>query len=262
MTPLGRVHLDLANRAAVPRELLTHSARHGHSSVRRTSALAMLRATNPTRASVPKMTFFSFYLFSVSFSRLIGDITNQIKEFKMTHNNYHTEVQDRITSRCEISSPGGCWLYTGSTAGNGYGRMSYQGSNEYTHRVAAVIYLGFDRDSGKFVLHFCDEPSCFNPEHLFTGTQKDNMRDAVAKGRMTGKKLRPDQVAVIKYGLSRRKSQRSLALEYGVSTTAIGQIARGDTWRSVDPASPEVGEGDVSERASDKGGRPAGEGRR
>lgn len=62
------------------------------------------------------------------------------------------------------------------------------------------------------------------------------MRDAAAKGRMRGKKLTPAQVAEIKRVLNEGHTRRSIALKFGVSVTAIGQIARGGTWRSVEAA--------------------------
>jgi hypothetical protein len=114
--------------------------------------------------------------------------------------------------------------------------MTYRGRNEYAHRLAAIIFLDYDPRTRLWVCHTCDTPICFNPEHLFIGTPGDNMKDAAAKGRMTGKKLTPPQVARIKYLLGSGATQRSLAVEYGVSTTAIGQIARGQTWQDVAPA--------------------------
>jgi hypothetical protein len=50
------------------------------------------------------------------------------------------------------------------------------------HRYAYTIFLGPIPD-GKCVLHKCDNPSCVNPDHLFTGTAKDNTHDCYAKGR-------------------------------------------------------------------------------
>jgi hypothetical protein len=141
----------------------------------------------------------------------------------------------RLLRRREIDE-NGCWLYRGTTVSNGYGWMSYNGRSEYAHRVAAVVFLEFDLESGLCVCHKCDTPRCFNPDHLYVGTMKDNMSEAAAKGRMVGKKLTEPQVAIIKFRLARGDTRKSIADEYGVSGTAVGQIARGQTWREVPPA--------------------------
>jgi len=143
---------------------------------------------------------------------------------------------ERLLSRCELDHVKGCWQFHGAPTSNGYGRLTYEHRTEYAHRVSAMIFLGFDLASELLVLHRCDVPACVNPDHLWIGTQADNMRDAAAKGRMTGgKKLSEGKVAAIKYDLGLGRPHRSLALEYGVSTTTIGQIARGETWKTVEP---------------------------
>jgi HNH endonuclease len=141
----------------------------------------------------------------------------------------------RLLARRELDPITGCWHFRGSITGNGYGHVSYSRGTEYTHRLAAMLFLDLDLKDGRVVRHVCDVPACFNPDHLRLGTQADNMRDAAETGRMTGKKLLERQVAVIKYQLALGRTHRSLALEYGVSTTAIGQIARGETWKAVKP---------------------------
>lgn len=78
----------------------------------------------------------------------------------------------------------GCWLWPGARNHGGYGVMRYRGKTRRVHRVSAHLFLGFDLDGSVKVLHRCDNPSCFNPSHLFDGTQKDNIADARAKGRL------------------------------------------------------------------------------
>jgi hypothetical protein len=77
----------------------------------------------------------------------------------------------------------GCWNWTGARSGGGYGEMDYLGRKEKIHRLSAHFYLGFDLNSPLQILHRCDNPSCFNPKHLFAGTQIDNMQDCISKGR-------------------------------------------------------------------------------
>jgi hypothetical protein len=154
------------------------------------------------------------------------------------------KVRGRLMARRKVDEENGCWLYLGTVVGNGYGRIWDGSQVEYVHRVSAALFLGFERSSGLCVLHRCDTPVCFNPDHLFTGTQKDNMSDAAAKGRMSGKKLDPHAVAEIKRLLQEGWSQRQIGLQYGVSSTAIGQIKRGETWANVRSARADEMEAD------------------
>jgi hypothetical protein len=77
---------------------------------------------------------------------------------------------------------GECWLWTGAKNNKGYG-LIWTGHRAfgYVHRFSYAEFVG---PIGKlFVLHSCDKPLCFNPKHLFLGTQKDNLADMTKKGR-------------------------------------------------------------------------------
>jgi HNH endonuclease len=77
----------------------------------------------------------------------------------------------------------GCWNWIGSIRKNGYGNARYDGKNISAHRMAAHLFLGLPLGDKRQVLHHCDNPRCVNPAHLFLGTQSDNLKDCVAKGR-------------------------------------------------------------------------------
>ncbi len=92
----------------------------------------------------------------------------------------------KLDSNKTIEPVTGCWLWRGPKTGSGlYGQMHLLGFKRpyRVHRVAAHIYMGFDLDSPLFVCHKCDNGLCFNPEHLFIGTDSDNLLDCVSKGR-------------------------------------------------------------------------------
>lgn len=80
----------------------------------------------------------------------------------------------------------GCWDWNGFVMSNGYGSIS-QGTNKQigAHRASYIIHKG-KISRNIMVLHKCDNRICTNPDHLFLGNQRDNMQDALKKGRMRG----------------------------------------------------------------------------
>jgi hypothetical protein len=87
----------------------------------------------------------------------------------------------------------GCWGWTGNTDDRGYGTLSSRDksktlSPEKAHRVSFEGAFGPVPD-GLNICHHCDNPPCTNPDHLFAGTQKDNMVDCSKKGRLNSVSL-------------------------------------------------------------------------
>lgn len=83
----------------------------------------------------------------------------------------------------KVAKGDGCWLWTGATHRNGYGSFKLRGGRQVrAHRFSWELARGPVPD-GLSVLHRCDNRRCVRPEHLFVGTQRENLSDMVAKGR-------------------------------------------------------------------------------
>ncbi len=80
---------------------------------------------------------------------------------------------------------GECWEFDGNIS-HGYGRLTVDGKRVLAHRYSYEKFVGPILE-GLMVCHKCDNPPCVNPDHLFLGTQLDNIRDCIAKGRFNTK---------------------------------------------------------------------------
>lgn len=129
---------------------------------------------------------------------------------------------------------GPCWIWTATRNNMGYGCISVNNRNCYAHRVAWLLEHGAI-PSDIQVLHACDGGSlgCVNHQHLFLGTQADNLRDMAIKGRSGTAKLSANDVSIIRMELSRGVRGRSIAKRFGVSEHCISKIKSHKNWRHV-----------------------------
>lgn len=149
---------------------------------------------------------------------------------------YRFSDQEMI-ERHSIPEPNsGCWLWLGDINTWGYGRLSKNRAERLAHRVSYLTYVGTIPSSLK-VLHSCDVPCCVNPQHLFLGTDADNMQDMAAKGRGSGRcgESNPQAKLTAAAAEAIRASAGALSISalsrrYGVSRRAIGFVLGGRTW--------------------------------
>ena len=88
-------------------------------------------------------------------------------------------IRERLYGRGRATASG-CIEWTGNRTTGGYGSMRWNGPPVPTHRIAWQLEHGSIPD-GMWVLHKCDNPPCFNPEHLFLGTHKDICRTCLIR---------------------------------------------------------------------------------
>lgn len=136
----------------------------------------------------------------------------------------------------------GCWIFMGAVNHWGYGMIGTGRRGMPVDRAHRVTYKHFKGDipQGMFVCHSCDVPSCCNPDHLFLGTNQDNVNDMLRKRRNSppprnkhvvgsvhpGAKLTEQQVLEIRSLYDQGKTQQELADKYGVVRQSISKIVR------------------------------------
>jgi hypothetical protein len=163
------------------------------------------------------------------------------------HNLPFSEEEYRASFFARVAkSDDGCWQWIGAKHRNGYGQAHRNGKPDRAHRVSWRIHFG-EIPVGLFVLHRCDVKDCVNPSHLFLGTQSENMRDMMAKGRYRKgstknvprgsrhwlAKLDEQKVLEIKRLHALGYGQVRLGKMFGVTREAIRAILRGWAWKHV-----------------------------
>ena len=133
----------------------------------------------------------------------------------------------------------GCWLYTGDRFKDGYGKFWMAGKTRRANRVALEFALGRPLGLGMQAMHWCDNPPCCNPAHLFEGTNADNVEDRHRKvrdaaGETNGNaRLVAGQVVAARARVAEGESRVAVARDLGVSSTTVDRLVAGKNWSQV-----------------------------
>jgi hypothetical protein len=139
--------------------------------------------------------------------------------------------REKLSSKNPITS---CIEWMGSRNAQGYGLLGREGKLVRAHRLAYELKHG-PIPAGLDVLHECDNPPCCNEEHLFLGTDADNMKDRDEKGRRTPRRgenhpnttLTDADVVEIRRRFAAHETRVSIAEHFGVNASTVGRIVNG-----------------------------------
>lgn len=151
-------------------------------------------------------------------------------------------LENKIEIIRSLETP--CWEWIREVNWKGYGRVAYKNRRWQVHRLMWILNNGGIPDS-TLVLHRCDNPCCFNLDHLFLGTDLINRNDALQKGRRKwcySRKLTIEQVRWIKSirpNPGRPKqgelSSSQIARMLNVSNGCIEKVLSGESWKGMVP---------------------------
>ncbi len=147
-----------------------------------------------------------------------------------------------------------CILWDKYLMPEGYGQVRIKGKTYMAHRVALAKKLGREILPGMQANHTCDVRACVNPDHLYEGDQKQNIRDCIDRGRFVSPPPpNPDNPPPIRYGVDNNKAKmtpekvgslrrdhetgwftyRQLSEKYNIHTATVYQIVSRKTWKEV-----------------------------
>lgn len=137
---------------------------------------------------------------------------------------------DEFWNRVAIGGPNECWLWLEHLSEDGYGLID----NDYAKRAHREAYFLTYGPTDLHVLHTCDNPPCCNPAHLYAGTQLQNMKDKVVRGRAArdlangnAKLSHEDKIDLKSLHATGRYTYRQLGRIFGVDETRASQLIRG-----------------------------------
>lgn len=154
-------------------------------------------------------------------------------------------IEKRFWDKVLVKGRDECWVWTASKFQSGYGYFRFQGKSRHASRVSWILKTNKEPEKGVFVCHKCDNRACVNPDHLFLGTAKDNMKDCVGKGRNffqtnpfkgmrhANSKLTDQQVLGIRALIKEGNTLASVAGKFNVTRACVEDIHRRKSWKHI-----------------------------
>lgn len=202
------------------------------------------RRGQPCPSHTRRKTWNSIRLFLVKFRRRMRDQSQTPPDHKALRRCIMAETKSTLEAfwdKVDVKGPADCWIWTRGTS-RGYGLAAFKGKQRRAHRISWELTHGpipkGDGYHGTCVLHRCDNSLCVNPNHLFLGSQSENMADRDAKKRQAHTrgpangcaKITESDVKAIREAVGYRKD---IAARFGISIGNVSRIRARRRWSHV-----------------------------
>lgn len=169
-----------------------------------------------------------------------GTIIQKGEFFRFARNHQYrgrqSNMWEYLLSRSRIE--GTCIVWTGHKNPDAYPLLMFRGKRRTVHVISWMLQHG-EAPDGLVIMHRCDNPPCFNPDHLQAGTTTENIHDAIAKGRLVfgehhgNSKLTADAVREIRVKCDMGYSRKEISEQFGITPNHITRIFTRREWKSV-----------------------------
>jgi len=151
-------------------------------------------------------------------------------------NMFNHKTIERFVDKLKLGE-NGCIEWNAALDAQGYGAFNITTAPRRTtvvktHRWVLQAALGQLLPPDIFACHHCDNPACVNPAHLFPGSNMDNVKDMINKGRNQSK-LTHKEVLEIRQDIQNGKTDLEISQQYGVSRKNINSLRNGQIWTHV-----------------------------
>lgn len=144
--------------------------------------------------------------------------------------NFSVESVNRFYDKVSFQT-NGCLEWSGSINNKGYGEIRINCKKFFAHRASWIIHNGpipnHHDYHGLCVLHKCDNRKCVNPEHLFLGTNYENILDMHKKKRRKYTRKLEYEYQNIRDLYNNGWTQKKISENYGTSKNLIFRVVNG-----------------------------------